>query len=352
MAVLGVYLAKLMIFVGCAQCVLFSDGGPNGGGGGRVGGSVGDAGGGSEDVLDDDHLHTLTVSTAVKSCLAGADPFLPCINEQAMAAIEQTESMDSVLLDSGLEISRRPGTESFAAPRGVYSLGDNPYNVGAVIEAASSLLSRRTFCWDMSLLYPGLQMRIGPTYTGRGIIDFIVDPRRKFDDRSLGYGHMIFKRSLLPNVLATQISIASVIPIIFAAIYFLTKKAFILSKIALVVTSVVGYGSLFLHHSSKPFAGHSFGGFQPFDGQNQFGGSYHSPVGGHHHPYHHPISGHHNAFVGDIRGDKFYGNLDAFQQISSSKPSSLFRGVNYFPQDDDHITKHTEAADRNKKETQ
>lgn len=50
---------------------------------------------------------------------------------------------------------------------------------------------------------------------------------------------MVFKRSFLPHLLATQISIASVIPIIFAALYFLTKKAFILSKIALVVTSVV-----------------------------------------------------------------------------------------------------------------
>lgn len=49
----------------------------------------------------------------------------------------------------------------------------------------------------------------------------------------------MFKRSFLPNVLATQISIASVIPLIFAAIYFLTKKAFILSKIALIVSSVV-----------------------------------------------------------------------------------------------------------------
>jgi len=127
MAVLRVYLVcKLMIFVGLAQCVLFSDvGGPEVGGTGRVGGSVGDGGGGNEDDLDDRHhtLHTSTVSTAVKSCLAGADPFLPCINEQAMAAIEQTESMDSVVLDSGLEISRRPGTEAFAAPRGVYSLG-------------------------------------------------------------------------------------------------------------------------------------------------------------------------------------------------------------------------------------
>jgi len=126
MIVLGVYLASLMIFVGCAQCVLFSDGQSSGGqdvdGGGRVGGSVGDDGGDSGDDHHDD-LRTTTISTAVKSCLAGADPFLPCINEQAMAAIEQTESMDSVLLDSGLEISRRPSTEAFAAPRGVYSLG-------------------------------------------------------------------------------------------------------------------------------------------------------------------------------------------------------------------------------------
>lgn len=116
----------------------------------------------------------------------------------------------------------------------------------------------------------------------------------------------------------------------------------------------MGYGSLFLHHGSKPFVGHSFGGHPPFDGQNPFGGSYHSPVGGHHHhhQYHHPIGGHHNAFVGDIRGEKFYGNLNGFQQISSSKPSSLFRGVNYFPQNDDHITKYTESADKNKKETE
>lgn len=74
----------------------------------------------------------------------------------------------------------------------VFCTGDNPYNIGAVIEAASSLLSRRTFCWDMGLLYPGLQMRIGPTYTGRGIIDFIVNPKRKFDERSLGFGMYLY----------------------------------------------------------------------------------------------------------------------------------------------------------------
>lgn len=56
---------------------------------------------------------------------------------------------------------------------------------------------------------------------------------------------MIFKRSFLPNVLATQISIASVIPLLFAAIYFITKKAVLLSKIAIIVTSVVSVATDF-----------------------------------------------------------------------------------------------------------
>lgn len=118
MSVLGVYFVRLMIFVSCAQCVLFSDGQTSGSnaGGGRVGVSVDDDDGSSEN-------RNPMVSTAIKSCLAGADPFLPCINEHAMAVIEQTETMDSVLLDSGLEISKRPDVETFAAPRGVYSLG-------------------------------------------------------------------------------------------------------------------------------------------------------------------------------------------------------------------------------------
>lgn len=84
--------------------------------GGGIGGDRSDGGRGNEDD------YTPTVSVAVKSCLAGADPFLPCINGHAMAAIEQTESMDSVRLDSGLEISRLPGDEGLS-PRGVYTLG-------------------------------------------------------------------------------------------------------------------------------------------------------------------------------------------------------------------------------------
>lgn len=81
-------------------------------------GSAGDSG-----VDGDGEDKTFTISTMVKSCLVGADPFVPCINERAMAALEQTESMDAVRLDSGLEISRQPGGAETIAPRGVYSFG-------------------------------------------------------------------------------------------------------------------------------------------------------------------------------------------------------------------------------------
>lgn len=103
----GVHLAFTvpLLLAGYAACVLFSEGTVEGGSGGN-----------------DDNDRSLTVSTAVRSCLTGIDPFLPCINERAMAAIEQSETMDTVRLDSGLEISRQHG-DGVLAPREVYSFG-------------------------------------------------------------------------------------------------------------------------------------------------------------------------------------------------------------------------------------
>lgn len=124
----------------------------------------------------------------------------------------------------------------------------------------------------------------------------------------------------------------------------------------------MGYGSLFLHHGSK-LNGHSLGGNIPLFGHHPTEIVHHPPVGHHppgvgHHPPgvghhlpgvgHHPSIGHHNGFIGDIRGDKFYGSFDGFQQISSSKPGSIFRGVNFFPQEDH--TAYKDLADRSKKE--
>lgn len=114
---LGIYLAPLL-WIGHARCVLFSEGSVEDGDNGGFANGV--AGGFDSSLGDGDK--TLTVSSMVRSCLAGVDPLLPCLNEHAMAAIEQTESMDTVRLDTDLEIARQHGAESMA-PRGTYSFG-------------------------------------------------------------------------------------------------------------------------------------------------------------------------------------------------------------------------------------
>lgn len=52
------------------------------------------------------------------------------------------------------------------------------------------------------------------------------------------------KRAILPKLLGFKITIISIIPIIFGLIYLITKKAMFLSKLALLVTSFVGFSSI------------------------------------------------------------------------------------------------------------
>lgn len=81
----------------------------------------------------------------------------------------------------------------------------------------------------------------------------------------------------------------------------------------------MGYGSLILQHSIKPH------------GQN-IGSHFGQHIGQHFGQHVGQTFG--QPFKGDIRGDKFHDSFNSFQQISSSKLGPLFRGVNYFPQED------------------
>lgn len=62
-----------------------------------------------------------TFGATVRHCLAGVDPFLPCVNERAMAALELAESEDSMSLGSDLEMTVTAPED--LAPKGVYSIG-------------------------------------------------------------------------------------------------------------------------------------------------------------------------------------------------------------------------------------
>lgn len=105
-----------LLVIGYAGCVLFS----SGGGPASVGGE-GDA-----------RYETAATGSAIGSCLSGIGPFVPCVNERAMAALERAESERAVRLDPGLEIVQAGPAEGFA-PRGVYSFGEC-FAVGSRVE--------------------------------------------------------------------------------------------------------------------------------------------------------------------------------------------------------------------------
>lgn len=43
----------------------------------------------------------------------------------------------------------------------------------------TTALSQRTLHWDMGTFYPGLGLRLGPSHTGIGILEFVFDPIRE-----------------------------------------------------------------------------------------------------------------------------------------------------------------------------
>lgn len=57
-------------------------------------------------------------------------------------------------------------------------LNTNSYYINrSIVEGASTLMSRRAMQWDMSYLHPGLNLRIGPTLSSNGVLEFVMDPR-------------------------------------------------------------------------------------------------------------------------------------------------------------------------------
>lgn len=52
-----------------------------------------------------------------------------------------------------------------------------------MLETAGIMMSERSIHYDMSKLYPGLQLRVGPTAVGGGILEFHMDSNVRYDER-------------------------------------------------------------------------------------------------------------------------------------------------------------------------
>lgn len=53
-----------------------------------------------------------------------------------------------------------------------------------ILENAGAVFSQRTLQWDMSGLYPGLAMKIGPSHGTTGLLEFVMTPNGVENDRS------------------------------------------------------------------------------------------------------------------------------------------------------------------------
>lgn len=47
------------------------------------------------------------------------------------------------------------------------------------MDSANYIFGHRNMRWDMSFLYPGLSMRIAPSLTPGGVLEFTLDPHRE-----------------------------------------------------------------------------------------------------------------------------------------------------------------------------
>lgn len=57
------------------------------------------------------------------------------------------------------------------------------FNSG-MLENAGAMISQRSIQWDMSRVYPGLMLKVGPTLGASGVLEFVLDPHHIVDDRS------------------------------------------------------------------------------------------------------------------------------------------------------------------------
>ncbi|KAK6621952.1 hypothetical protein RUM44_001759 [Polyplax serrata] len=122
-----------------------------------------------------------------------------------------------------------------------------PATVRGLMDAYSTFLSQRSARWDLGFVYPGLVLKIGPTMSGSGFLEFGLEKRLDYHDRAkLGPGQMIIRRTILPHLLGFRMNLSSLLPLIMGVILLVTKNAFVFSKVTLVLSVLLTLKSLFL----------------------------------------------------------------------------------------------------------
>ncbi|CAH2013989.1 unnamed protein product [Acanthoscelides obtectus] len=189
-----------------------------------------------------------TLTDTFRQCLISQPLGLGrCVGVGAIQRLQALDSSPEFDLIDGITLSR-DGQEFRDLP--VYNFAErDPASFRTIVDSLSHVLSGRQLQWNMGFIYPGLAMRVAPSGAPGGVLEFVIDPHREAANvhalKEAGTARLLARQFLVPCLLGLKFNVSSLIPIIFGVLALLAKKAVVIGKLALIITSGVGLGSLF-----------------------------------------------------------------------------------------------------------
>nr|CAI5869981.1 unnamed protein product [Callosobruchus analis] len=190
---------------------------------------------------------------------AFADTFRQCLVSQSTGGLGQCLGIGAIKrlqrLDSSPEFDLIDGVTLIKNGQEYRDLpaynfgGSDPSSLRTIVDSLSHVLSGRQLQWNMGSIYPGLMMRVAPSGAPGGLLEFVIDPHREAASahslKEAGTARLLARQFLVPCLLGLKFNVSSLIPIIFGVLALLAKKAVVIGKLALILTSGIGLASVF-----------------------------------------------------------------------------------------------------------
>ncbi|CAL1685954.1 unnamed protein product [Lasius platythorax] len=208
-----------------------------------------------------DNGHSYSFNEAFGICLSKKEHgTFECVNRGILSALQSWHDEDT------LEFGKMRLDRAEGYGRDFLDLDYDPKDFGNIVKAAARLMERRNIKWNLDNLYPGLQMRVGPMLNGDGILEFVLNERAtSYDDRQTGGpGRQLTRHILLPFLLGFKFNLASLIPLMFGFLLIVTKKALLLTKVALFLSGLLGWNTLFSGTPSASYPATAFNDFHAY----------------------------------------------------------------------------------------
>ena len=110
----------------------------------------------------------------------------PCFNKGALAGLINFDERDNVEITNGVTLTKDTNDKTHKT---IVSPDKDPTDYRSILDATAELVGKRSLRWDMSAIYPGLFMKIGPTISGAGVLEFVMDKEyATYNDRTVGTG--------------------------------------------------------------------------------------------------------------------------------------------------------------------